>query len=119
MSLQDRFADHGLVGLVLIINLTPKLALLDTLALSCRVLSRGLEYWLLDRVSAALREAGIERLVIGSNRCARNEPALTWLASLSLTPCDNPDPARFSHEHYHSLALEQLNLPFLEFYHHD
>lgn len=119
VSLQDRFADHGLVGLVLIIKITPKLALLDTLALSCRVLSRGLEYWLLDRVSTALREEGIERLVIGSNRCERNEPALTWLASLSLTPCDNPDPDRFFHEHYHSLALEQLNLPFLEFYHHD
>ncbi|MFM5467326.1 HAD-IIIC family phosphatase [Aeromonas veronii] len=119
VSLRDCFADHGLVGIVLIQPVNSTTAFLDTLALSCRVLSRGLEYWLLDRISAELREVGIERLVIGSNRCERNEPALTWLASLSLTPCDNPDPARFSHEHYHSLALEQLNLPFLEFYHHD
>lgn len=119
VSLQDCFVDHGLVGFVLVQSVNPTTAFIDTLTLSCRVLSRGLEYWLLQQVSARLQKMGIQHLIIGSTRCERNEPALAWLATLPLVPCDNPDPARFSHEHYHSLVLNALNLPFVEFYHHD
>lgn len=119
VSLQDRFAAHGLVGLVLIARVGPELAFLDTLVLSCRVLSRGLEYWLLSEVAEALCAAGVRQMIIGASRAERNAPALAWLESLPLTPCDNPDPTRFPHEHCYALALDALNLPFVEFYRHD
>lgn len=119
VSLQDCFADHGLVGLVLIVQTGPSQAFLDTMALSCRVLSRGLEYWVLTQVAEQLRVVGIQDLVLGARLKERNGPALTWLESLPVEACENPDPARFPHEHCYRLGLDDLNLPFVEFYRHD
>ncbi|WP_232790257.1 HAD-IIIC family phosphatase [Aeromonas sobria] len=119
VSLQDCFAEHGLVGLVLIVKTSPTQAFLDTLALSCRVLSRGLENWLLTQVASQLRAAGVCELILGASTKERNGLALDWIASLSVDCCENPDPARFPHENCYRLALDNLNLPFVEFYHHE
>ena len=57
-------------------------ALLDTLAISCRVLGRGFEYWLLAQLANHLRAQGVTELVISLIATTRNQPARDFLASL-------------------------------------
>jgi FkbH-like protein len=64
LELEDRFARHGIVGLVIA---TPadddrSTAVIDTLLLSCRVIGRTAERHLLAHVSRAALAAGRERL---------------------------------------------------------
>jgi len=64
LELEDRFADHGLIGLALAIPASddPQTALIDTLLLSCRVIGRTAEVHLLSHLSRAALEAGFERM---------------------------------------------------------
>lgn len=119
VALQDNYADHGLVGLVLVLRLDDVTAFVDTLTLSCRVLGRGLENWLLQQLAQRLQTVGVRQLILGASICPRNEPALTWLAALPVSACANPDPGRFPHECCYRLALADLQLPYVEYYNHD
>jgi FkbH-like protein len=61
--LSDRFGDHGIVGLAIARpTADPAVAFLDTFLLSCRVLGRHLEAWLLDACIRPLRERGVRYL---------------------------------------------------------
>jgi FkbH-like protein len=63
-ELQDRFAEHGIVGLVLVVPAAdePSTAVIDTLLLSCRVIGRTAEAHVLSHVSRLALAAGFERL---------------------------------------------------------
>jgi FkbH-like protein len=54
VGLRDVYGDHGLVGLVCLKHLDDNLIFLDTFLMSCRVLGRHLEAWML---SESLRRA--------------------------------------------------------------
>lgn len=64
LELQDRFADHGLIGLALAVPdpAEPQTAVIDTLLLSCRVIGRTAENHLLAHLSRAALAAGYTRL---------------------------------------------------------
>jgi FkbH-like protein len=61
LSLEDRFADHGNVGLLLL-RTADRTAEIDTLLLSCRVIGRTAERTLLAAAAAAARAAGCATL---------------------------------------------------------
>lgn len=61
LELQDRFADHGLVG-VLIATPTDAAMEIDTWLLSCRVIGRRAEHAMLEQLARRAREAGFSRL---------------------------------------------------------
>lgn len=58
----DRFTDHGLVG-VAVATTYGGVASIDTLLLSCRVISRNLETRLLDHIQAKAMEMGCRSLL--------------------------------------------------------
>lgn len=91
VRLSDRFGDHGIVGLVIARGIG-EVAFLDTLLLSCRVLGRHLEAWVLAQLAAKLRDAGY-RWLIGEFRASeRNAPAADFLATHGLDKWpDAPD----------------------------
>jgi FkbH-like protein len=62
-SLSDVYGDHGLVALAICRVLSPETAFLDTLLMSCRVLGRRFESWMLESVASDLRARGIRYLV--------------------------------------------------------
>jgi FkbH-like protein len=62
-SLEDIYGDHGIVGLVCLVPLSPQVILLDTLLMSCRVLGRHLEAWMLDEAIGVARNHGYQYLV--------------------------------------------------------
>ena len=92
-------------------------ALLDTLAISCRVLGRGFEYWLLAQLANHLRAQGVTELVISLVATTRNQPARDFLASLPTRPITTPAGLLpLADELFLTLDLCSLSLPFLEFY---
>ncbi len=64
LELEDRFADHGLIGLAIALpsDDEEELALIDTLLMSCRVIGRTAEVHMLAHLSAAALEHGFRRL---------------------------------------------------------
>ena len=62
-ELSDRFGEHGTVGVMLCVPDGNGAWLIDTWLLSCRVLGRTLERFMLDRAVEAARAAGVSRLI--------------------------------------------------------
>jgi FkbH-like protein len=61
--LQDKFGDHGLIGLIILQKRPNQTAFIDTWIMSCRVLKRGMEEFIVNRMVALARRQGIQRLI--------------------------------------------------------
>lgn len=61
-ELSDRFGDYGLISAVIIERTGQKEGFIDTWFMSCRVLKRGMEEFIINTVVDECRKAGIERL---------------------------------------------------------
>jgi FkbH-like protein len=64
LELEDRLADHGMIGLAIVLpsEEDARMAVIDTLLLSCRVIGRTAETHMLAHLSTAAIERGFERL---------------------------------------------------------
>ena len=72
-TLADRFGDHGIVGVMLCVATGQDEWEIDSWLLSCRVLGRDLERFMLDRAADAARDQGISRLIGVYVPTARNQ----------------------------------------------
>jgi FkbH-like protein len=89
VRLSDRFGDHGIVGLAIARPTTdPGIAFLDTFLLSCRVLGRHLEAWLLDACVKSLRERGVRYLAGEFIPRERNAMAAGFLSEHGFSALD-------------------------------
>lgn len=61
--LRDKFGDYGLIGLLILKNLANTRAFIDTWIMSCRVLKRGMEEFIVNQVAKKARQSGVERLI--------------------------------------------------------
>lgn len=91
LSLRDRFADHGEVGLVAAYQ-QHGTAELDTLLLSCRVIGRTAEQCLLFAASAWARERGCERLIGRYLPTSRNALVRDLYPGFGFTPRPDDGP---------------------------
>lgn len=62
-QLRDRFGDHGLIGVVALNVKSRTEAFIDTWIMSCRVLKRGMEEFILNQMAGSARSCGVSRLV--------------------------------------------------------
>jgi FkbH-like protein len=62
-QLADKFGDHGLIGLVILKQLDDATAFIDTWIMSCRVLKRGMEEFIVNQMVLQARGRGWQRLV--------------------------------------------------------
>jgi len=62
-QLEDKFGDHGLIGLIILKQLDASTAFIDTWIMSCRVLKRGMEEFIVNQMVRSARERGMKRLV--------------------------------------------------------
>ena len=107
IHVQDRFLDFGVVGMV---NLTieDKIPVLSEFLLSCRVLGRNIEWFVLTAIARQLHDAGYQNLSCYFRRTNRNTPARQFLLNaLSLTGKEEADILATGH---HILDLS----PFLD-----
>lgn len=124
--LADRFGDHGNVALVLARpTADPEVAFLDSFMLSCRVLGRHLEAWMLAQTVARLREGGVRWLLAEFVPHQRNQVAQDFLAGHGLVPWDEaPAPAKERlaplrqglRGQIYLAELANLTIPYLEIY---
>ncbi len=93
LALEDRFAQHGIVGLVLAVPSpeTPTVLLLDTLLLSCRVIGRTAETHLLSHVSGIALGMGYKRLRGSYVEGPRNTLVADLLPRLGFEPATGQD----------------------------
>ena len=90
-SLTDVYGDHGIVGLVCMRPLDADTVFLDTFLLSCRVLGRHLETWMLQHALSIARQYSYKNIVGEFIPTKRNTVADGFLGDhgfMSLTEVD-------------------------------
>ena len=84
LNLKDSYGDHGLVGLVHLTELEKKNFMLKNFLLSCRILGRHVENWLLFKIKEKLCKLKFKKLIIKPNFTGKNQVAINFLTSLEL-----------------------------------
>jgi len=80
--LEDRFGDHGLIGLTVLNTLDAETAFIDTWIMSCRVLKRGMEEFMLNQVVSEARRRGVKKLIGEYIPTPKNGIVKTFYSSL-------------------------------------
>ena len=81
VDVKDRFGTYGLTG-VMIFRCAGGVLVADTFLLSCRVLGRGVEHRMVERLGEIAAERGLARVEIPFVAGQRNRPAALFLESL-------------------------------------
>ena len=131
VNLEDRFGDHGLTGLVIALPAaTADIAFLETFLLSCRVLGRHLEAWMLKALIDILSHRGVDWLVAEYVPTKRNVIARNFLSdhgfiALSGLPPEDRDRVQAATAEMacggeiYAANLSSLSIPHLDLFSHD
>ena len=63
ISLKDKYGDHGIVGLICLEEINSKYIFIETFLLSCRVLGRHLESWIIKEVNDISLKFGYQYII--------------------------------------------------------
>jgi FkbH-like protein len=97
-SLSDLFGDHGLVSVVLCDAPVQGTWEIDTWVMSCRVLGRQMERFVIDQVVHAARDAGVTRILGTFHPTARNGLVATLYDDLGFTRVDVNGEIRYAYD---------------------
>lgn len=62
-ELSDKYGDHGLISVVVLRKMDADTLFVDTLLMSCRVLKRGMEHFVFNKIAEICRKNGFKRVV--------------------------------------------------------
>ena len=62
-TLTDKFGDYGLIGVVILERTDSNTAFIESWFMSCRVLKRGMEEFIINAVVQAAKEAGCQQII--------------------------------------------------------
>lgn len=79
IKLSDQYGDHGIVSLVCLSIIEDNLIFLDTFLMSCRVLGRHLEAWILNEIIRRIKKKNARFLIAEFVNTKRNSLALEFL----------------------------------------
>lgn len=97
VSLVDNYGDHGIIGLVCTRSISDTALFLDTYLMSCRVLGRHLESWMLDELTKRAGQLGYKYLVGEYIPSERNAMVSEFLTNHNFKSADGyPDVKRLS-----------------------
>jgi FkbH-like protein len=102
-SLSDRYGEHGIVALVICRRLSREVAFLDTFLMSCRVLGRYFEAWMLASLVRKLESDGARYLIGEYLPTPKNEMCASVLADHNFAPLTS--------DHVRALNLQDLDIP--------
>ncbi|MCR5485906.1 MAG: HAD-IIIC family phosphatase [Lachnospiraceae bacterium] len=71
--LRDRFGDYGLISAVILKKLEGGRAFIDTWFMSCRVLKRGMEEYIMNEIVSLCRKEGIGQIIGEYLRTSKND----------------------------------------------
>lgn len=126
VHLRDRFGEHGNVGMV-IAQLYPnkQTAILNTFLMSCRIMGRHLEAWMLAHLKGLLEKVSIRYLLVEYIKSSRNDMVREFIESLDLKFLRNPTDfnglplAEFQvapEGILYCADLEKIKIPYQEFF---
>ena len=72
-TLKDKFGDYGLVSVVIIEKRENKAGFIDTFIMSCRVLKRGMEEFVINKIVEVAKAGGLEKLYAEYISTAKNK----------------------------------------------
>jgi FkbH-like protein len=81
VRLTDIYGDHGIVGMAISTKISSKFYFLDTFLMSCRVLGRHLEAWILKVIVDDIRAKGGDYIIAERIPTAKNQMASEFLKS--------------------------------------
>lgn len=84
-TLKDKFGDYGLISVV-ILKIHEDEAFIDTWLMSCRVLKRGMEQFVLNFIVEEIRKKGIKNLVGEYIETAKNKMVSHLYADMDFRP---------------------------------
>jgi FkbH-like protein len=87
--LKDKFGDYGLIGLIILQKLSSTVAFIDTWIMSCRVLKRGMEEFIVNQMVSAADRIGVERLLGEYIPTPKNKMVKDLYAGMGFTPCND------------------------------
>lgn len=79
VKLGDKYGDHGIVSLVCLSRIDDDFIFLDTFLMSCRVLGRHLESWILSEIVKRIKKKNARFLIAEFVDTKRNSLALQFL----------------------------------------
>jgi FkbH-like protein len=107
-SLQDRYGDHGIIGLLFCVpGPEPDCWEIDTWLMSCRVLRRDVEKFMMDCLIDAARAAGIRRIRGQYLRTEKNGQVADLFQGFGFETLDAND-----RERRYELRVESVTSPF-------
>ncbi|MBL6989687.1 MAG: HAD-IIIC family phosphatase [Bacteriovoracaceae bacterium] len=123
-KLSDKFGEHGLVGLSIVKSTSnSNVAFLDTFLLSCRVIGRYLEAWVLKQCLLKLQKNNVKYLLAEYIPTKKNVLVENFLSSLGFKPIrDMPvkvleniklDEISCAFERTHYIDITECNIPNL------
>lgn len=86
--LKDKFGDHGLISAA-IMKKDGRNFFIDTWIMSCRVLKRGMEEYIINRVIAAAKEAGAEYVIGEYLPTPKNSMVADIYTRMGFTPMED------------------------------
>jgi len=119
IKLSDKYGDHGIVGLVCLREINPETIFIDTFLLSCRILGRHLETWMLYKAIIRAKNNNYKYLVgefIDNNR---NIIAKNFFIEHGFQLIKNlPDNFIYNNinNNFYIMPTTQTNLNFLDIY---
>lgn len=87
-NLEDKLGDHGLIGLVILKKLTQERALIETWIMSCRVLKRGMEEFIVNQMVKQARAQKLERLIGEYIPTSKNVMVKDLYHQMGFSACD-------------------------------
>ena len=127
IKLNDRYGDHGIVALVCLSIIDEDLIFLDTFLMSCRVLGRHLEAWILSEIIKRIKKKEARYLIAEFVETKRNSIALKFLDKYGFKEIDkestiykkfNSKASEITGKIYY-LDTKNLRIPNLEIYEKD
>lgn len=88
-TLEDKFGENGLVCIVILTKENANTLFIDTWLMSCRVLKRGMEQFVLNTIAASATENGFAKLKGEYIPTAKNEMVKDHYKNLGFTPEGN------------------------------
>ena len=82
VHLKDIYGDHGLISLVIIKSLNKKMIVVDTFILSCRILGRYTENWIMQKILNLAKKNKSEEILVKFSKTRKNVPGEDFLKSL-------------------------------------
>ena len=85
-TLRDKFGDYGLISVVILQKLDARTLFVDTWLMSCRVLKRGMEEFIVNQIVKTARDHGFAELLAEYLPTAKNAMVKDIYEKLGFTP---------------------------------